>query len=524
MASPEQVSAMAQQIKSVVQRDGWASDASVAPGMQQLLGKLTTLKVDVELLKQTGIGAMVRKLTKHDDEIVRGYSTSLMNKWMSQVGVPPSAKDKPAASGRQATPSSSANGESARFEEARKRLQQGYASEKAKRDSRTVQVLTRPVAKGRKGMTISAAPSRSSVAQSRLMQQRRTVTPPRAANVVRAASAPAERSSAPMPRRVMPASQARRASPTNGVLSLEEQHRRRQEKLRAIREKNLQEVGGLNEVYQSSARRPSPSASSSQVQRSAPNSARGSSSFAAAGRRAAPEPPVSDRKAFLDKMFPRVCGTSNVPPPSKGGAKKSPTQKGAGAAGGAAGAKKKNVAYNEGQREVIAWLRGLEVDMSEYAPSFFDNGFDSIKLLGNIEKEDLPGLIPKKGHHRLIQQALDDLKRKHRTAASSRSHGSSSGSRRDRSGYSKRRDNPYSDEDSDDSFVVSDGDEYAPGAISAMFRKGRKRSYSLDSVDSYNMEASFDEIQHEEERSSRYGAYEDHREEMRNKGLLKKKK
>jgi hypothetical protein len=110
MASPEQVSAMAQQIKSVVQRDGWASDASVAPGMQQLLGKLTTLKVDVELLKQTGIGAMVRKLTKHDDEIVRGYSTSLMNKWMSQVGVPPSAKDKPAASGRQATPSSSANG------------------------------------------------------------------------------------------------------------------------------------------------------------------------------------------------------------------------------------------------------------------------------------------------------------------------------------------------------------------------------------------------------------------------------
>ncbi|KAF1334167.1 Membrane-bound transcription factor site-1 protease, partial [Globisporangium splendens] len=502
MASPEQVTAMAQQIKSVVQRDGWASDASVAPGMQQILGKLTTLKVDVELLKQTGIGAMVRKLTKHDDEIVRGYSTSLMNKWMSQVGMPPSAKDKPSASsssqGRQAT-SSSSNGEGARFEEARKRLQQGYASEKAKRDSRTVQVLTRPVAKGRKGTTISAAPSRSSVAQNRLMQQRRTVTPPRAANVVRAASAPAERSSAPMPRRVMPTSQARRASPTNGVLSLEEQHRRRQEKLRAIRDKNLQEVGGLNEVYQSSARRPSPSASSSQGQRSTPNSARssGSSSSAAAGRRATPEPPISDRKALLDKMFPRICGTSSVPPPSKGGAKKSPTQKGA---GGAAGAKKKNVAYNEGQREVIAWLRGLEVDMSEYAPSFFDNGFDSIKLLGNIEKEDLPGLIPKKGHHRLIQQALDDLKRKHRTAASSRSHGSSSGSRRDRSGYSKRRDNPYSDEDSDDSFVVSDGDEYAPGAISAMFRKGRKRSYSLDSVDSYNMEASFDEIQHEEER------------------------
>lgn len=136
---------------------------------------------------------------------------------------------------------------------------------------------------------------------------------------------------------------------------------------------------------------------------------------------------------------------------------------------------------------------GLEVDMSEYAPAFFENGFDSIKLLGNVEKEDLPGLIPKKGHHRLIQQALDDLKRKHRTAASS-----SRGGRRDRP-MPKRR-NPYSDEDSDDSFVVSDGDEYTPGVISGMFRKNRKRSYSFDSVDSYNMEASFDEIQHEEER------------------------
>lgn len=101
-----------------------------------------------------------------------------------------------------------------RFEEARKRLQQGYASEKAKRDSRTVQVLTRPVAKGRKGMTISAAPSRSTVSQNRLMQQRRTVTPPRT-STVRAASAPAARSSTPVPRRVMPASQARRASPAS---------------------------------------------------------------------------------------------------------------------------------------------------------------------------------------------------------------------------------------------------------------------------------------------------------------------
>lgn len=144
---------------------------------------------------------------------------------------------------------------------------------------------------------------------------------------------------------------------------------------------------------------------------------------------------------------------------------------------------------------MLAWLKGLEVDMSDYAPAFFENGFDSIKLLGNIEKEDLPGLIPKKGHHRLIQQALDDLKRKHRTAAASRPH-----SARGRDRPMPKRRNPYSDEDSDDSFVVSDGGEYTPGVISGMFRKNRKRSYSFDSVDSYNMEASFDEIQHEEER------------------------
>lgn len=137
---------------------------------------------------------------------------------------------------------------------------------------------------------------------------------------------------------------------------------------------------------------------------------------------------------------------------------------------------------------------GLSVDMSEYAPSFFENGFDSIKLLSTIEKQDLPGLVPKKGHHRLIQQALDDLRRKHSTSAASRQR-----PQERRKEHRRRPSDPF-DEDSDDSFVVSDGDEYAPGVISAMFRKGRKRRYSIDSTDSMNMEASFDEIQHEEER------------------------
>lgn len=87
--SPASVAAMAQQIQRVVAREGWTSDRSAAPALQQLLGKLTTLKVDVALLKDTGIGAAVRKLTKHTDDVVRGYSASLTRKWMEQVGVPP---------------------------------------------------------------------------------------------------------------------------------------------------------------------------------------------------------------------------------------------------------------------------------------------------------------------------------------------------------------------------------------------------------------------------------------------------
>ncbi|KAJ0389799.1 hypothetical protein P43SY_010353 [Pythium insidiosum] len=87
-----------------------------------------------------------------------------------------------------------------------------------------------------------------------------------------------------------------------------------------------------------------------------------------------------------------------------------------------------------------------------------------------------------------------------------------------------RRDS-YFDEDSDDSFVVSDGDEYAPGAITQMLMKNRKRRrLSIDSTDSFNMEASFDEIQREEERSKRYGEYEDYREELRNEEMARKKK
>lgn len=63
-------------------------------------------------------------------------------------------------------------------------------------------------------------------------------------------------------------------------------------------------------------------------------------------------------------MFPRVCGVGSAPQTKAGGAKKSPVNarsstSGSAAGGGATGAKKKSAAaYNEGQREVLAWLKG----------------------------------------------------------------------------------------------------------------------------------------------------------------------
>uniref|UniRef100_H3GSB5 TFIIS N-terminal domain-containing protein n=1 Tax=Phytophthora ramorum TaxID=164328 RepID=H3GSB5_PHYRM len=445
------VAAMARQIAQVTERDNWTSDKSVVPDMQRLLGRLTTLKVDKDLLQRTKIGAAVNKLKKHDDDVVRGYSTSLTKKWKSEVGVASSkgGAARPVASQRVPSPSPPKRGvgEQKRFESARKRLQEGYASERAKKDSRTVQVLSGPIAKGRRGTTVSTAPSRSSIGRAQLALRR-----PLPSATYRAASAP------PVARRVLPTSRV-----------------------------------------QTQARRPPTSLNSI-----------ASSSRGGSVPRDLP-PAVNGRKAMLDKMYPRVCGVGSSSTPSgksSGGAKKKTS----------AASRRKEVNYSEGQREVLSWLKGLSVDMSEYAPAFFENGFDSVKLLSTIEKSDLPSLVPKKGHHRLIQQALDDLRHKHSTSASSE--------RRDRFPKQSRirRNDPFEDEDSDDSFVVSDDGEYRPGHIAAMFRKNRKRRYSIDSDDSINMEATFEEIQKEEKRSALYGEYEDYREDMRNKKLLKKKK
>ncbi|GLE04450.1 hypothetical protein PINS_up013392 [Pythium insidiosum] len=195
-AKASDVAAMAQQIERLTSRPGWQSDLSITSDLMPVLGKLTTVRADVELLKTTNIGRVVKKLRKHDDDVVKGYSTTLMTKWMKEVGIqdekpsaPPTKSDRSAAAPRptptgatiyrnhhslnalvsNATSMAAPPADTARLENARKRLQDKYAAEKARREARTVQVLSRPLSNGRRrGTTISAAPSKSSIARSRM--------------------------------------------------------------------------------------------------------------------------------------------------------------------------------------------------------------------------------------------------------------------------------------------------------------------------------------------------------------------
>ncbi|KAG1692705.1 hypothetical protein DVH05_025183 [Phytophthora capsici] len=501
LTGEKDVADMARQISQVTKRDGWKSDKGVGADMRNLLGKLTSLQVDKELLQRTKIGAAVNKLKKHEDPIVSGYSQSLTNRWKNAVGLASKSSSSSRPPERHRVPSPSppkkASGDQKRLENARKKLQEGYASERAKRDSRTVQVLSGPISKGRRGTTVSTAPSRSSIGRAQLAQRR-----PLSSTSHRSGSAP------PVARRVLPTSrmQPRRPATSLANMSAEERHRQRQLKYRAL----SGQAGNGSDTGRREPERALNSNSNSQL-KGRPRPGSRPSSASSRGSSAARElpPAVDARKAMLDKMYPRVCGVgANSTASSSSGSKKKPS----------AASRRKEANLSEGQREVISWLKGLSVDMSEYASSFFDNGFDSMELLSKIEKSDLPGLVPKKGHHRLIQQALDDLRHKHSTSASSQ--------RRDRfqkSSRMRRRD-PFEDEDSDDSFVVSDDGEYRLGHITAMFRKNRKRAYSYDSDESINMEASYDEIQKEEKHSTLIGEYEDLKEDMRNKNMLKKKK
>ena len=191
---------------------------------------------------------------------------------------------------------------------------------------------------------------------------------------------------------------------------------------------------------------------------------------------------------MLAKMYPRIRG---VP-----------------AAATRQNAKTKSKMSNN-EKQVYEWLKGMMVDMSQYAPKFFAQGFDSMDILKTMEPEDVEELVEKKAHRRIIQNRLRPMAVKNRKEIGYRQK-------------PKRPKRSLSDLDdsyaSDDGFVVNDEDAYQPGMVSNMMMKRYDGRDAYDD-DSSDMEASYDEMQREEDHSARYGAFEDEREERRNKYL-----
>ncbi|RHY26568.1 hypothetical protein DYB32_007491 [Aphanomyces invadans] len=225
-----------------------------------------------------------------------------------------------------------------------------------------------------------------------------------------------------------------------------------------------------------------------------------SSSATSASSKLTPE--EQSRKELLNRMYPRAVGRPDPNTNLKQKRKRDEEHASSTAA-----------PLQPGEREVMHWLKGLaEGDMSQYAQAFFDNGFDTMKLLSTVTDKDLAAMIPKRGHCRVVEAALQSLTRRRKPPERVRKN-------------SMRR-SVYDEEeyDTDDSFVDNDNDEgYRMGPITAMMMKKRGKDYRKfssaydDDGDSSDMEASFDEIQREEDRSAKYGDYEDEVEDRRNR-------
>ncbi|CAK5150461.1 unnamed protein product [Aphanomyces euteiches] len=277
----------------------------------------------------------------------------------------------------------------------------------------------------------------------------------------------------------------------------EERHHRRQMQYRMLAEKKARETGktvpaSISKAVPAAKSTPAP-ASHSKPRSSSDKSER-------RPVKAAPTMNPKDKvdKEFLDKMYPRVAGC----PPVETNTKQKRDE-----------GSKAPAPLKEGEREVMHWLKGLTEDMSQYAQTFFDNGFDSMKLVSTINDKDIAAMIPKRGHCRVVEMAVQSLKQSRKSKPPP---------------VAKRKRPSYDDDeyDSDDGFVVNDEeDHFVPGAITSMFRKGRGRrpAYYDDDGDSSDMEASFEEIQREEYRSARYGDYEDEVEDLRNRKHKEKK-
>ncbi|EQC32388.1 hypothetical protein SDRG_10133 [Saprolegnia diclina VS20] len=525
----DEVSSVSKKLHATLQQDGWRDDVKNTKELLGMLSNLQSYRPDHESLAKTKLGVAVNKLRKHTDKCVSGYAGVLTNRWKEALDVKPSAPSKPRAANELADSTKAMDAD--QKEMARNRLANSYAKEKAKRDARTSIYLDQPVTKTKRGK----APKPTSIIT-------RFTTPQRAqAKIVRSmaptSSSARSTASSTLSRSTMasrPSSApTSRALPRTALASKnmtdEERHQMRQQRLRAIAEEKARQMGKAvpPALRDANAReRPRDSGSKEKApyvdarkmytrlpEPSSNKQPAAGSSKPAAGR---PLPPKNrpnapemtkeqaDRKAFLDKMYPRVASTAPENPLKR----KRETDP-------ASSARDTKQPWTEGEREVVHWLKGMTDDMSQYSQAFFDNGFDSMKAIAMLTEDDLASMVPKKGHCRLIALALESLQRKSKKRVETK----------------KRPKRAYEEDDdmyeSDDGFVVSDEEEdvYVPGAITSLMRKGRRpRKYSLDDgADSSDMEATFDDIEREEARSRRYGDYEDEIEDRRNR-LHKQKK
>ncbi|OQS03044.1 hypothetical protein THRCLA_21254 [Thraustotheca clavata] len=493
--SVEELKGVAKQLQGVIAKENWQKDKSNSQQLCKLMASLVSYRPDYTTLAESKLGVVVNKLRKHSEDCVRGYAGTLTDKWKSALDIKTSSK----TSSTPSTTTSTIDNE--RKENARNRLASSYAEHKAQKVARRSKFIDQPLVKkkGRK--------STSNITITRFVNPQRAQ-----AKIVRTMgntmqkTLPTQKTSA----YTRPATSIRPR--VTKPLTDEERHLQRQQKLRAIAEQKAIETGKkppppLREntstinrdnstvnVSSISSTSQDPRKMYTRIASAAENAAKAKTSPAKVTKNAAPPPQESERKQFLNKMYTRVAYTAPDTNPQKR------------KRGDEAPEKATKKPWTESQRDVVHWLKGLDDDMSQYCEAFFENGFDSMKLVATITEKDLPSMIPKKGHCRLIESAIENLKKKSRKPEVKRQ---------------KKSYDYYDDEDqyeTDDGFIVSadeEDDVYRPGSIYGAFRRGRKRRYSMDSDDISDMEATPAQIRAEERRTREIGDMEDEREARR---------
>ncbi|OQR98275.1 hypothetical protein ACHHYP_08957 [Achlya hypogyna] len=518
---------VARKLHDTIGKEGWKSDTKNTKDLQLMLSNLQSYRPDHESLAKTKIGVAVNKLRKHTDQCISAYANILTNRWKEALDLKPASA--PVSSRPVGNAPEPSKIDSEQREVARNRLAMSYAEHKAKRDARTSIYLDAPVTKTKRG---KAQPSKVTIT--------RFANPQRAqAKIVRSMAPTGPNSARPSASRTTTDSRAPAKAPprTNSALSQnmtdEERHRLRQQRLRAIAEEKARQMGkaippALRDASktQSSNSKRDAEGNSASTKRDAGNRERAPpnvdprkmytrisepegrpapSKPAPKARSSSNAPPMTkqqaERKAFLDKMYPRVASTAPENPLKRKRddktADKAPEKK----------------PWSTGEREVVHWLKGMAEDMSQYSQTFFDNGFDSMKIVSTLTEKDIASMVPKRGHCRIIEMALAATQKKVQ-----------------RPPMKKRAMYDEDEYESDDSFVVNDDDDgYVPGAISSLIFKNRRGSHKYahdeDDYDSSDMEATYDDIAREEARSRMYGDYEDEREARREREhKLKKEK